>query len=55
MQQVIIVKEYDLGWDDIVAVFNAEQVSMKSVEKLFPAESYYVNLYTIETNLDNHV
>lgn len=42
MSNVYVVTNVDLGWDCVVAVFNADSVSASSLEDLFKADDGYV-------------
>lgn len=43
MTEVIVVTKPELGWDCIVAVFKADDVSRQSLLKVFPTDQYVVH------------
>lgn len=42
MSEVYVVTSTELGWDCVVAVFNADSVGKKHLEEVFPSDSGYV-------------
>lgn len=54
-KEVIIVRDLELGWDNIVGVFDPEVLSMESFKLEFPEEDYSIQKYEIQVGLDKYV
>lgn len=51
-ESVYIVIGLNLGWDNIIGVFNSELVSKEELDKIFgDRDEYYIAHYSVETNL----
>lgn len=50
---VYVVTGFDLGWDCVIGVFDADTVSLKTLTERFPEDSYYINKQFVEQNLDS--
>lgn len=52
---VWVVINTELGWDNIVAVFDQEDVSFEQLLEIFPeGESYYIDDRVIEKDLEDY-
>lgn len=52
---VYVVTSTELGWDCVVGVFDASQLSNEYLEEQFPPDSYYViSSEIIQTNLEQY-
>ena len=51
MSQVVVVINTELGWDNIVGVFDLSMLN--EVEKTFPKKPYYIFVKSVDTNLDD--
>lgn len=53
MHIVYVVVNFDLGWDNIVGVFDSTEVDYDELSERFPEKrNYYIHHVTVETNLD---
>lgn len=53
--EVCVVVNLELGWDNIVGVFDPYEVSRTELEERFPKKNqYYVFHKVVETNLDDY-
>lgn len=43
MSEVYVVTMPELGWDCVVGVFNADSVSVETLEKTFPESQYVIH------------
>lgn len=43
MSEVYVVTMPELGWDCVVGVFDADSVSLKSLEEVFPEGEYVIH------------
>ena len=55
MKTVIIVKDLELGWDNIVGVFDADVITIESLQQTFPDKEYIIQDYSVEQCVDNYV
>ena len=55
MKTVIIVKDLELGWDNIVGVFNPEVYSIEELRIVFPEDGYVIQEYTFQIGLLDYV
>lgn len=51
MSKVFVVTGYELGWDNVVAVFRANKVTQEQLDKVFPSSQYYISERTIENDV----
>lgn len=51
MSGVYVVTNTDLGWDCVIGVFKADDVSKTQLERVFPSEYAYV-IHSAETHKD---
>lgn len=51
MSQVIIVTNTELGWDNIVGVFDIDM--LEQVQEAFPRKPYYIHVKSVDTDLDD--
>lgn len=51
MTQVVIVTNTELGWDNIVGVFDLSMLN--EVEKAFPRKPYFIHVKSVDTDLDD--
>lgn len=51
-KKVFVVTDSDLGWDNVVGVFDASLFTREQLEKVFNSPSNYVDERTIESSLD---
>lgn len=47
---VYVVTSTELGWDCVVAVFDADEVSEEDIRESFPARGYVITNKTVELN-----
>lgn len=53
--KVYVVVNLELGWDNIVGVFDWNKFSTEELEERFPKDdSYCIFQRTVETDLDNY-
>ena len=43
MKIVYVVTGFDLGWDNVVGVYDADKVSLEQLQELFPNNEYYID------------
>lgn len=49
MAKVFVVTGFDLGWDNVVAVYSADTVSLETLEKAYRDTEYYITERDLET------
>jgi hypothetical protein len=55
MKKVYVVTCSQLGWDNIVGVFDEDAVPYEVLQKHFPEDQYYyIDHRTVNTNLDDY-
>lgn len=53
--KVYVVVGLELGWDNIVGVFNCNDIAKDELEERFPKKyKYHIFQQTVETNMDNY-
>lgn len=46
-----VVSAFDLGWDCVVAVYNADGVSLDDLEEKYPDDEFDIQSYTVRTEV----
>jgi hypothetical protein len=57
MKKVYVVTCPELGWDCVVGIFDADEISLEKLKETFPTgygQQYVIHMHDLETNLDNY-
>lgn len=51
-KKVFVVTGFELGWDNVVGVFDADVVTKDDLLNQFPKDDYYIAEHDVEHQLD---
>ena len=50
--KVFVVQMYELGWDNVIGVFDSFNLSLEDLRELFPEDEYYIEERTLQSDLE---
>jgi hypothetical protein len=54
MKYVYVVTSRDLGWDNVVGVFDASTITLEELQAVFREPPYYIDHRRVEVDFENY-